>query len=34
MSWRVIMNKDSREYKVKLAKEIEIRRAIAEKRRT
>ena len=33
MSWRVIMNKDSREHKLKLSKEIEIRKAIAIKKK-
>ena len=33
MSWRVIMNKDSREHKLKLAKEIEIRKAIIKKKK-
>lgn len=33
MSWRVIMDKSSREYKLKLAKEIEIRKAIAGKKK-
>ncbi len=33
MSWRVIMDKSSKEYKLKLAKEIEIRKAIAKKKK-
>ena len=33
MSWRVIMDKGSKEYKLKLAKEIEIRKAIAKKKK-
>lgn len=33
MSWRVIMDKGSREHKLKLAKEIEIRKAIAIKKK-
>jgi len=33
MNWRVIMDKDSREYKLKLAKEIELRKAIIKKKK-
>lgn len=33
MNWRVIVDNSSREYKLKLAKEIEIRKAIAEKKK-
>ena len=33
MNWRVIMDKNSNEYKLKLAKEIELRKAIATKKK-
>ena len=33
MTWRVIMDKDSKEYKLKLAKEIEIRKTLAKKKK-